>query len=536
MKVAIFGGYGVFGSRLAELLIRDGHAVFIIGRKRAAAEGLAAKLGGSALQLDRAGDLAPLWARSPDAVVDAAGPFHAYGADPYRLAKSAIAQGVSYLDLADDAEFCAGIAVLDAEAKAAGVFALSGMSSVPALSSAVVAALSDGVDEIDLIETAILPGNRAPRGLAVIDSILHQAGTDIDVTIDGVAEPLRSWSASQMFDLPKRIKRRGFMIRVPDQSLFPDFFKARSVTFYAGLEVGVMNHGLAAFAWLRHKLGFGIAPWFSKAMRWAANLLHGLGTDAGGMTVRVICRTGDHWENRIWRLLVRKEEGPYVPAVSVRAVLRNPALITPGARPGLVAYSLGDAEAAMEDLAAETVRETRRLEPLFAQVLGEDIDTLDPAVQASHQTYGPRRWTGTAKITRGAGVWPAFLARMFGFPKATEATPVTVLKTPQNGQETWERRFGDQVFRSRLTQGPKGMREAFGPFSFDLGLHVDAGGLHFPVTGGRLFGVPLPKVCLPISEARETEVNGVFQFDVALRAPLTGQLIVHYRGHLRRDI
>jgi saccharopine dehydrogenase-like NADP-dependent oxidoreductase len=63
------------------------------------------------LQLDRAGDLAPLWARSPDAVVDAAGPFHAYGADPYRLAKSAIAQGVSYLDLADDAEFCAGIAV-----------------------------------------------------------------------------------------------------------------------------------------------------------------------------------------------------------------------------------------------------------------------------------------------------------------------------------------------------------------------------------------------------------------------------------------
>ena len=102
MKVAIFGGYGVFGSRLAELLVRDGHHVIIIGRNGQAAEALAAKIGGASLELDRAGDLSPLWAMAPNAVVDAAGPFHAYGGDPYRLAKAAIAQGIHYLDLADD--------------------------------------------------------------------------------------------------------------------------------------------------------------------------------------------------------------------------------------------------------------------------------------------------------------------------------------------------------------------------------------------------------------------------------------------------
>ncbi|MFV0409911.1 MAG: NAD-dependent epimerase/dehydratase family protein [Paracoccus sp. (in: a-proteobacteria)] len=32
MKVLVIGGYGVFGSRLARLLLRDGHRVTIAGR------------------------------------------------------------------------------------------------------------------------------------------------------------------------------------------------------------------------------------------------------------------------------------------------------------------------------------------------------------------------------------------------------------------------------------------------------------------------------------------------------------------------
>lgn len=534
MKVAIFGGYGVFGSRLAQLLRRDGHEVIIIGRNGPAAAELAAQIGGAALELDRAGDLSPLWAMAPQVIVDAAGPFHAYGADPYRLVAAAIQQGVHYLDLADDADFCAGIAALDDTAKAAGVFAMSGMSSVPALSSAAVAALSEGADEIDMIQSAILPGNRAPRGQAVIDSILYQSGTNIAITLDGQAEPVRSWSASKVFALPEGIRRRGYMIRVPDQSLFPAFFRARTVTFYAGLEVGLMNHGLAAFAWLRHKFGFGISPWFSKAVRRAATLLHGLGSDEGGMVVRVICRSGDTWEDRIWRLLVRKGEGPFVPAISVRTVLRNPDLIASGARPGLAEFDLHDAVAAMSDLAATFETTHTAMTPLFADVIGADMARLAPAVRASHQTFGPRRWTGSARITRGAGVWPRLLAVLFGFPKAIDDTPVTVIKTPQGTGETWERRFGTQVFRSQLSRGRRGMQEAFGPFSFDLGLNVQDGALHFPVTGGRLFGVALPRACLPISEARETDVDGAFHFDVALRAPITGQLIVHYQGRLAR--
>jgi hypothetical protein len=119
VKVLIFSGYGVFGIRLACLLRRDRHTVCVAGRDLVTARRLADEIGATALQIDRAGDLSAL--NAFDAVVDAAGPCHAYGPDPYRLAKATIAGRVHCLDLSDNAAFCQGIVALDAEAQAAGV-------------------------------------------------------------------------------------------------------------------------------------------------------------------------------------------------------------------------------------------------------------------------------------------------------------------------------------------------------------------------------------------------------------------------------
>lgn len=88
MKIVVLGGYGVFGTKLVDLLTRDGHDVIVAGRSLEKATAMAAQFGAGALAVDRAGDLSPLWAANPDAVVDAAGPFHAYGDDPYAFARS----------------------------------------------------------------------------------------------------------------------------------------------------------------------------------------------------------------------------------------------------------------------------------------------------------------------------------------------------------------------------------------------------------------------------------------------------------------
>ena len=45
----------------------------------------------------------------------------------------------------------------------------------------------------------------------------------------------------------------------------------------------------------------------------------------------------------------------------------------------------------------------------------------------------------------------------------------------------------------------------------------------------------MPSLLLPKSCTREFAVDGVFHFDVGLYAPLTGSLIVRYRGCLRPD-
>lgn len=532
MKIVVLGGYGVFGARLVRLLIRDGHNVVVAGRSEAKATAFAKDVSAQSLTVDRQSDLASLWALSPHVVVDAAGPFYANVDAPYRLAQACIAHAVHYLDLADDTAFCAGISALDNDAKSAGVFVLSGVSSVPAISSAAVAALTEDAVDIDTISTTILPGNRAPRGRSVVDSILNQCGRPMNVCMDGVTVSVRSWSRREVFDLGQGLRRAAWMIEVPDQRLFPLAFGARTVLFRAGMELGIMNWGLVAYGWLRAKLGFRTPAWLVGVLLWVAKRLEPFGSDEGGMSVMVTARFPDGWRRRVWRMIARAGEGPFIPAVAARALLRNPQDVTVGARPALAVVPLAAIEMAIADLAVETEIVEETVVPLFAQFLGVDFDLLPPEVQAGHSVFGPKRWAGRARVLRGTSWWSQFLAAMFGFPPATEDTAVTVAMTPQRGGELWERCFGGKPFWSFLEVSDGRMTERFGPLTFTLGLHVEDERLHFPVQSGRFGPIPLPNFILPVSDAVEYEADGRFHFDVALKAPFTGALMVHYQGWL----
>ena len=264
MKVLILGGTGVFGERLARLLARDGHQLTIAARTLPAAQTLAAELDATALQIDRIGDLSAL--AGHDVIVDAAGPFHTYGTDPYRLARAALAAKAHYLDLADDAAFCAGISALDPDARQSDRAAISGLSSVPAISSAAVRALT-GPDHPLHIDSAILPGNRSPRGLSVMASILSQAGRPYPLYLAGRWTTASGWSNPQDYTLPHGLTRQGWRIEVPDTRLFPAHFDARTVDFRAGLELGLMRYGLAAFALLRRAIPFPVTTPLVRAFR-----------------------------------------------------------------------------------------------------------------------------------------------------------------------------------------------------------------------------------------------------------------------------
>lgn len=181
-RVLVIGGTGVFGARLAAgLRLTPGVRVLVAGRSAQAD-----------VVLHRgAPDLAARLAASrPAIVIDAGGPFQPPAGPPPdvppgepsdAVARAAIACGPHHLDLPDDAAFTAGIGALDGAARTAGVAVISGIASVPALSSAAVEELRAGLIGIHLIESAILPGNRAPRGLAVMRAILAQADRPLDI-------------------------------------------------------------------------------------------------------------------------------------------------------------------------------------------------------------------------------------------------------------------------------------------------------------------------------------------------------------------
>src|SRR5262249_26245606 len=199
------------------------------------AERFAARLGPGAerraLALDRRDEsLRSVLARlSPDIVVDASGPFQAYGDAPYRLVEACVALGIDYLDLADASDFVAGIGRFDAAARRETVSVLSGTSSLPVLSAAAVKALASGLDCVDRVTGGVAPSPYAGVGLNVIRAIAGYAGRPVPVTRDGCRFEAFPLTETRRFTLapPGRLPLRNrlfSLVDVPDPRRLPPLF------------------------------------------------------------------------------------------------------------------------------------------------------------------------------------------------------------------------------------------------------------------------------------------------------------------------
>jgi saccharopine dehydrogenase-like NADP-dependent oxidoreductase len=163
MKVLVLGGYGNFGARICRALAMDPSiALQICGRDFAKAQAFAHELGASAVRIDLfASDLAQqLQQCGAGLVIHTAGPFQA---QDYAVAEAAARAGAHYIDLADGRRFvCDFAGRLDAQFRAAGRCAVTGASTVPALSSAVVNEFASRFERPCM--TAILLARRLARG------------------------------------------------------------------------------------------------------------------------------------------------------------------------------------------------------------------------------------------------------------------------------------------------------------------------------------------------------------------------------------
>ncbi|HET6553821.1 MAG TPA: saccharopine dehydrogenase NADP-binding domain-containing protein [Dyella sp.] len=340
LRTVVIGATGVFGSRMARRLAHDARfELLLAARSREPLEALYASIGDPRVQVatldaDSPGFRHALAALRPQLVIHTAGPFQR---QDYRVAEACIACGSDYIDLADGRHFVSEFGALDEPAKRAGVLLVSGASSVPALSAAVVDALLPRFGSLEVIEHAINPGNRTPRGDATVASILGYCGRPIRVWRDGHWDEAHGWMDSRRQAFPFGRRRVG-VCEIPDLELFPARYpQARTVLFRAGLELPLMQWATWALAALvRAGLIRDLAR-HAPALRRLSERFVGFGSDVGGMAVelRGNDRQGQPLHLRWW-LHADAGDGPHVqvtPAVVLARQLAQGGVDAKGAMP-----------------------------------------------------------------------------------------------------------------------------------------------------------------------------------------------------------
>jgi hypothetical protein len=548
MKILILGGYGVFGGRLAELLADlPGLDLLICGRDLARAEGFCAAYRGAArvhsCALDRRAIAEGLERLQPDLVVDASGPFQDYGAERYHVVEACIAAGVDYLDFADGADFVSGIDRFDDRARAAGRFVLSGVSSFPALTGAVLREMAKTMD-IRSVEGGIAPSPFAGIGLNVMRAVVGYAGAPVklrrggrDTHGIGLAESLRFTVA-----VPGRLPLRNIhfsLVDVPDLQLIPRGWPAiTDIWMGAGPVPEMLHRILNLLAKARAALHLPSLEPFSRLFYAVLNRMR-FGEHRGGMFIRARGLADGQPVERSWHLLAEGDDGPYIPSMAIEAIVRKlvagerPA---PGARSSVDALTLADYAALFDGRSIHMgFRSEAREAPLYREILGDAFDTLPPALRALHGSADERRWHGHAEVRRGTGLLARLAAAIVGFPQAAACVPVSVAFTPEKDGERWTRDFGGRRFSSLQSRGTGRndylLVERFGPLRFAMALVAEDGRLYLVPRRWSAFGVPMPRFLMPCGTSFEQEVDGKFRFDVDISMPIVG-LIVGYRGTL----
>jgi hypothetical protein len=541
--ILILGGYGSFGARLCRLLQPFAELrVLIAGRSQGPAQSLADQLnrpGGAAFEacaLDIADLPARIAALAPWIVVHTAGPFQ--GAD-YRIAETAIRAGVHYLDIADGRDFVAGFATLDELARRHNVVAITGASSTPAISTAAADMLAAQFAAIDDIEVAILPGNRAPRGLAVVRAILSYLGRPVRVFADGSWREHSGWGLPARIVLPGIGARRAALCETPDLDVLHQRYRPRrAAIFRAGLELAVLQRGLEALAWCV-RLGLVRRPARAAGkLRWLADRLFRCGSDRGGMSVTL--SGADAKGARLtarWFLIAEGADGPSVPILPVVALIRRflagdaPA---PGARAcvGLLSLAAIAAELCNLRIATRHGCDLPQSTSPHRRILMSEFAAVAPAVERFHASYGSI-FAGKAEIGGAANPLARIARWIAGLPRPGAAVPVEVTVTAAADGHYWARNFAGWLFRSRFTVSDDAfLLEHTVPMRFAFHLFVRDGRIHMEFRRWWFWRIPLPAALGPRVAASEGEDEyGRYRFDVRVALPLIGEL-VSYRGWL----
>lgn len=311
-KILILGGYGNFGKRIATALTKSGYSVVIAGRDETKAKGLANKLNCKYSVFDVEKELdSKLKEITPKIVINTCGPFQE---KDYSVAEICIENGINYIDLADGRDFVTNITKLNDSAKERNVLVVSGASTVPALSSAVIEHFKNEFSEFNSLRFGISPGQKASRGLATTQAILGYTGKKLKPCSGFLVR--YGWQDNYIQRYPELGNRLMANCEVPDLDLLPARYGFKSIQFSAGMELWLIHFGIWALSWLR-RLGIPLKlENYAKPLLQLSNLFDPIGSPDGGMhmIIKGKDKNGNQIERR-WFILGKSGDGPQIPTI-----------------------------------------------------------------------------------------------------------------------------------------------------------------------------------------------------------------------------
>ncbi len=366
-RILVLGGYGNFGTRISKALSKQPNILLLItGRSLDTANSLLEKLERrdkhKAVSMDQtAGDFVErLESLNVDCLVHTSGP---YQGQDYSVAEACIQTKTHYIDLADGRSFVEGFVNLNNKAKENDVLLVTGASTLPGLSSAVVKQLNGEFSNIESIKTCITPGNQAPRGESTIAAVLTYCGKPISCWIDGEWKTLFGWQDIHIHNFPKLGKRWLGVCDVPDLSLFPKrYTNVKTVLFHAALETKISQFGLWLIAALSHVGIIKNPDNHARLIKKLGDVLNFMGTPDGGMFINLIGKDHDNNPQELtWYLTALNGHGPEIPtipAIILAKKLANNEIQYTGAMPCYELISLDEFDEAVAhlDISWEVVR------------------------------------------------------------------------------------------------------------------------------------------------------------------------------------
>jgi saccharopine dehydrogenase-like NADP-dependent oxidoreductase len=356
--VLVLGGYGTFGRRIATSLVRKGISVIIAGRHAKAADQFVdqlksqfpdAKLDTAIFDMDT--DLSLQLTRlKPYVVINTCGPFQM---KDYHAAQQCIDHKIHYIDLADGRDFVNGITALNDRAQAAGVTVISGASTVPGLSSAVIEHYRHEFQTIDSLVYGIAPAQKTPRGLATTQAVLSYLGKPLKPA-PGNQKVRYGWQDTYRQAYPVIGKRWMANCDIPDIDLLPEHYGIGDIHFSAGMESSALHLSVWLMSWLV-RLGLPLNPVkHAQLLLRASHWFDWFGGLDGGMHMLLSGQDTNGEPKTIdWFIIAKQGDGlhiPTIPAVVLAEKLLTGQFKTVGAMPCLGLVSLSEYLAELEDL------------------------------------------------------------------------------------------------------------------------------------------------------------------------------------------